>query len=238
MPGARDLDQHSWRPQRFGRRRARQIVDPIIEPLWSGERILVHLDGSRIDIIDERGTRLSVESVSIEGIGSGEELGAIVDEVGRGVRADSLVLDGYLTRQPTRQVEGLLLDPAMRPPSAAESTSRLFLGAAARIRQLEDRIPDPSPEEAALALVVVDLLAIDGEPLLDVPLLERKRLLDTALDESGLVRRTAFVRPPVDHWLRSWRTLGFRSLAYKAANSRYEPGADNDAWAVVAMPRH
>ena len=38
---------------------------------------------------------------------------------------------------------------------------------------------------------------IDGSRLLDLPLLERKRLLDGALEPSELVRITPFVRPPI-----------------------------------------
>ena len=42
--------------------------------------------------------------------------------------------------------------------------------------------------------------------------------------ESDLVRRGAYVRPPIDTWVGSWRALGFNGLTYKAANSRYRPG--------------
>ena len=57
--------------------------------------------------------------------------------------------------------------------------------------------------------MAIDLLWLDGESLLDVPLLERKRLLESVLDESELVRRGAFVRPPIETWIGSWRALGF-----------------------------
>ena len=86
-------------------------------------------------------------------------------------------------------------------------------------------------------LVCVDLLAIDDQPLLDVPLLERKRLLESAIDENLLVRLGAYVRPPVDPWVGSWRAQGFRAMAYKASNSRYRPGEPNDAWATANIPR-
>jgi len=35
----------------------------------------------------------------------------------------------------------------------------------------------------------------------------------------------------------AWRGMGFRELAYKAANSRYTPGRPNHDWAAVAIPR-
>ncbi len=73
--------------------------------------------------------------------------------------------------------------------------------------------------------------------MLDIPLLERRRLLESVLVESDLVRIGAFVRPPIETWVGSWRTQGFEGLTYKAANSRYLPGRPNDDWIVSGMPR-
>ena len=89
-----------------------------------------------------------------------------------------------------------------------------------------------------VAFVAVDLLWLDGESLLDVPLLERKRLLEA-------VARRVEPRPPrrrssgrrSSTWVSSWRALGFAGLTYKAANSRYRPGGVKDDWATSAMPR-
>ena len=96
-----------------------------------------------------------------------------------------------------------------------------------------ERLLDPT---MPVAFVAVDLLEIDGSRLLDIPLLERKRLLDGALRPSELVRITPFVRPPIGTFLATWRGLGFHALVYKAANSRYTPNARNDDWSVVSMP--
>ena len=86
------------------------------------------------------------------------------------------------------------------------------------------------------AFVATDLLWIDGESLLDVPLLERRRLLDGVLDESYLVRRSAIVRPSAVLTLVTWGSLGFRDLSYRAANSRYLPGQENPDWAIARAP--
>ena len=59
-------------------------------------------------------------------------------------------------------------------------------------------------------LVVVDLLWLDGEWLLDVPLLERKRVLESILPPSQLVRASPYVRQPIGTWIGSWRAQGFR----------------------------
>ncbi len=57
-----------------------------------------------------------------------------------------------------------------------------------------------------VALVAVDLLWLDDESICDVPLLERRRLLESVLTESQLVRVGVFVKPPIDRWLGGWRS--------------------------------
>ncbi len=85
--------------------------------------------------------------------------------------------------------------------------------------------------------MATDLLRIDGDSLLDVPLLERKRLLDSVIDPVDLVRVGAYVRPPLETWIGTWRRLGFLGLSFRAANSRYHPGEKHDDWTLVPMPR-
>ena len=86
-------------------------------------------------------------------------------------------------------------------------------------------------------LIVTDLLWLDDTSLLDIPLLERRRLLEGVLEESDAVRIGAYVRPPIHTWVGSWRSQGFEGITFKAANSRYLPGASNPDWVVSGMPR-
>lgn len=216
----------AWRPQSFGRARARDIRDPLIEPLWSGDRVLVHVEAGDVAIVDARGESRT------------EGLDAVTDAIRSVVRAGSLVLDGYLTTQASRPQAGMAwTGPEM--PSAGEVTAQMLIGGRGRNRNqkksLEVATPRPDPE-APLAFVAIDLLALDDEPLLDVPLLERKRLLESVLDEAELVRRSVFVRPPIAVWLNSWRALGFTAVAFKSANGRYEPGIASDGWAMAPIP--
>ena len=88
-----------------------------------------------------------------------------------------------------------------------------------------------------VALVLVDLLWVDGEPLLDIPLLERRRQLELVITETDLVRCGTYVRPPIDTWVGSWRSMGFPGISFKSANGRYAPGAMAADWASIAMPR-
>ena len=92
-------------------------------------------------------------------------------------------------------------------------------------------------EDDEVSFVATDLLWLDDTSLLDVPLLERRRLLESVLLESDVVRVGAFVRPPIESWVESWRSMGFSGLTYKAANSRYLPGESNSDWVITGMPR-
>lgn len=220
----RTADPRSWRPQTFGPRRAQEIADPVIEPLWDGDRVVVHASTAGVSILDADGAEV-------------DALPEVIAAVGDALMAGSVVIDGYLTPQAARTSEGAILGE-VAVPGSREMTAQIFIGRGRdRRRQLaESEAPVVRPGDP-LVLVCVDLLAIDDQPLLDVPLLERKRLLESAIDENLLVRLGAYVRPPVDPWVGSWRAQGFRALAYKAANSRYRPGEPNDAWATANIPR-
>jgi ATP-dependent DNA ligase len=217
------------RPQSFGSRSPNRIVDPVVEPMWSGVRALAGVDDDEAVLHDAKGERLSDHA-------------PIVEQLRAAARGESVILDGFLTKEAVR--DGTGVQTGSKP---MESTGALiaqsFIGVrrnrAQELADARDRVREATtfgPEEA-VSFVVVDLLWLDGEPLLDVPLLERKRLLEGVLGESDLVRRGAFVRPPIATWIGSWRSLGFTGLTFKAPNSRYRPGERNDEWATRGMPR-
>lgn len=219
----------AWRPQRFGNQRAGAIDDPIIEPLWGGDRtlVIVSAPGERPRFVDEEGEPL--EDPLLE---------PIVTDLTTSLRADSVVLDGYLTRQPNVD-RGLASKMGPSIPTHRQVLGALFVGSSgtkvARAIDRTENAPEIDPD-LPLTFMAVDLLAIDDQPLLDVPLLERKRILETAFEEADLVRRSAFIRPPIGTFLVSWRAFGFVEIAYKSANSRYTPGQPNPGWAVATIP--
>ena len=78
-----------------------------------------------------------------------------------------------------------------------------------------------------------DLLEVDGDPLLDVPLLERKRHLEGVLAPSRNVRITAYVTRGLRAWRETLSGLGFARVVLKDWNSTYSPGETAGSWLVV-----
>jgi hypothetical protein len=217
------------RPQPFGHGHPGRVLDPLIEPLWTGVRALAAIEIGAVALVDDAGCPI-------------EDLPAVAAALAESMRAEALILDGYLTKMAARDGGGVYV--AMDSlPSAGQMLGRPLLGI--RSTRAEDALKAKEAAREArefgpddtVRFVAIDLLWLDGEPLLDVPLLERRRLLDSALTESDLVRRGVFVRPPIEAWIGSWRSLGFSGLSFKAANSRYRPGTATDEWVSTSMPR-
>jgi hypothetical protein len=215
-------ERRGWRPQTFGTKRSRDIVDPLIEPEWVGIRILVLFDGETAVAVDEAGDELDLPP-----------------NVGQAIKdaslADELVLDGYLSAQPGRSTEGMVVG-RVEGPTAGTVVRQVFIGTRRSDREGPPGHAIDIRQGDTIAFVAVDLLSIEGQSLLDVPLLERKRQLEGALLESDLVRRGLYVRPPVERWLASWRAMGFSHILFKAANGRYGPGTRNDSWSIWKLP--
>ena len=221
-----------WRVQRFGRKGPHEILDALVEPLWDGPRVIVAVERGQAAVFHE-GTRLS---------GPPEIVAQLAAAAAPGT---DLVAEGCLTPQALRTGEGAMLDSGEAAPSMR---TRMFgtMGGGKRdamLRQKEEeqRLEKRDAEVVSgaagpLALVATDLLWIDGDELLEVPLLERKRLLESALDESELIRISAYIRPSATGSIMGWRSLGFQTLAFKSANGRYHPGEENEGWAAVPVP--
>lgn len=214
-------DPREWRPLKARpTRRAPEIRDPIIEPLWDGLRVLAHFrarsdgaPGGHLELLDADGhdvTRRYADATA---------------ELSQAVIAFEAVIDGILTGQATASDVGAAI-----VPQARASAVGMMLSQAPQLTV--EALPGP-PADTPIAFVALDLLSIDDQPLLDLPLLERKRQLEGLLTQGELVRVSSFVRPPVAPWLNSWKSAGFRGVMLKAANSRYQPGQETAEWAVV-----
>jgi hypothetical protein len=211
------------RPQRYGRSSPWKIADPVVEPEWIGIRSLAAIDPDGAVIIDADGDEI-------------DEMTTVMDALAAAGRSDGLILDGFLTKQVTMARSARAISDEM------PSMSSMFLGhrssktdaTAHKEAAVEARTFAPDDD---ICFVATDLVWLDDTPLFDIPLLERRRLLESVVAESDVVRIGAFVRPPLDRWLNSWRLQGFTGLSFKAPNSRYTPGLENKDWAMSGMPR-
>ena len=216
------------RPQRYGFGSTDQVINPIVEPQWAGIRVLVGVDDGLVAVRDEDGEPFTERP--------------LVDRaLGRAVRAQAAILDGFLTKQPTENV--VYETPKADVPTIGQFIAKPFVGIR-RDHQKEAAEEKEHLIEAAtfrddemVAFVATDLLWLDGDSLLGVPLLERKRLLESVLDPSDLVRLGQYVRPPLQTWISTWRRFGFIGVSYRAANSRYHPGEERPDWTLIPMPR-
>ena len=214
----------------FGRTEAKRIRDGLWEPLWRGERALAQVVRGEVAFRDEHGDAIEGHDLLRE---------AIVEAA----QADELVLDGYIAPALPTNTAGLESPPGMDAVMSANEMGRqMLLGGTGRNERREALITQSArrvrtPSSSPSAFIAVDLLWLDGEALLDVPLLERKRLLESVLLDTAVVRRTVVVRPPVEQWFAQWHALGFREMTVKAANSRYTPGVPNGDWAIEFIPK-
>jgi len=144
-----------------------------------------------------------------------------------------------------------IAEPALRTRDALIDgiwTNMPFIGAGSAARHLADAIaeegltdelPDPIRNEQRHALVALDLVELDGQPLHHVPFQERRRLLTAVIEEGIRVRLSPAVRHPIHNWLSAWRANGFAEYLAKHANSRYAPGEVAEDWLRLstAAPR-
>jgi len=199
------------------------VRDPLVEPLWTGVRVLAAVDGNGAVIVDIEGDRV-------------EAMPGIIAALAAAVHASGVVLDGFLTKQTAHATASIAWPDEM--PSMGRLVGLRRNRAVDTLTLKEEALAAHTfDSEEEVSFVATDLLWLDDTSLLDVPLLERRRLLESVVEESDVVRVGAFIRPPIESWVTSWRSMGFAGLTYKAANSRYLPGEPNPDWVITGMPR-
>ena len=223
----------AWRPQRPGRRAVRDIVGALVEPDWSGLRVMAAVSPVKATIVHEGGIVAVPDDLRQ----------ALVD----GFSATGALVEGSLTTQALHTGEGAapaatrverppILVPRFIRPNVQDDPYVRARDHESRVQAVEPGVLDAIEHGERHAFVATDLLWLDDQPLDDVPLLERKRLLEAVLDPSFLVRISPFVKPSVQLTLVTWGNQGFRELHYRAANSRYLAGAENPDHAVSRPP--
>jgi hypothetical protein len=200
------------------------VLDPIVEPLWTGIRVLAAVGGDGVALVDVDG----------DPVGGFDE---IETALAAAVPSGEVVIEGFITKQALHVAKPVVAWSDEMPSMGSFiglRRNRALDAAKLKEQALAEATFEP---DDALAFVATDLLWLDDTSLLDVPLLERRRLLEAVVLESDGIRLGAFIRPPIEHWVSSWRAQGFSGLTYKAANSRYLPGVANPDWVIAGMPR-
>ena len=155
----------------------------------------------------------------------------------------ALLVDGYLTHQPLQAHRRGRRSRDRRRRAAAPSIGQMWFGSIGRRRSRRAAAArrarsgaSRSPADEDVALVAVDLLWLDDEPLLDVPLLERKRILESVVGESRLVRRGIYVRPPVDRGSARGGRSASAGWPTRARTAATRPARRTPQWAVADLP--
>jgi ATP-dependent DNA ligase len=201
-------DDEPTLPQRA--RRANAVVASVewlFEPAWRGDRLLARYDAGRVSLSDEDGRTADERFPEAAEILRQSEL------------AKHALIHGICTAQ-----------PFIGDGSAARHWADTLAS-----EGLASEIPDPIERERRRAFVAVDLVELDGELLHEVPYQERRRVLESVLDEGIQVRVSPCVKQPISAWLVGWRANGFSHYLAKHQNSRYHPGEVSDDWLQISV---
>lgn len=184
-------------------------VEWLFEPLWPGVRILARRSDGRVTLTDEHGQEIADDG----------ETADAADTLADAILADEALVDGVWTAQP------FVGDGS---PARAWAETLAAEG-------LAEDVPDPLETERRRAFVAIDLVELDGMPLNDVPFQERRRLLESVIDEGIRVRVSQVVKQPLAGWLVGWRANGFTHYVAKHMNSRYRPGERTEDWLKLSL---
>lgn len=179
-------------------------ADWLFEPCWRGERLMARVEDGAVALTDTIGEPVE------------PPLPEAAEVLLHSVDADQAVVDGIWTSM----------------PFAGEGSVAREMAEQLREEGVEED-PDPIEIEQRRAFVAVDLVELDGQPLTDIPLLERRRLLASVIEESVRMRISPAVSQPFQRWLSAWRLNGFQHYLAKHVNSRYRPGEVNPDWLQI-----
>ncbi len=89
---------------------------------------------------------------------------------------------------------------------------------------------------APIVYFAFDLIYLDGRLLVDVPLIERKKLLKSVLRDSNRVRYSSHIETDGIEMYKAVKKQGLEGLVAKLRTSRYEPGRRSKSWLKVKIP--
>ncbi len=81
--------------------------------------------------------------------------------------------------------------------------------------------------------IIFDILEKDGEELLDIPLMERKRILKNSVNEGKFIVLSIFVEETGVAYYRAALEKGLEGIMAKKKQSSYEPGKRSNNWLKI-----
>jgi bifunctional non-homologous end joining protein LigD len=98
-------------------------------------------------------------------------------------------------------------------PDFSKLASREHVGSKLRAKMLSEKHP--------ATFVVFDILHLDGKDLVDLPLIERKQILDETVKESDRLLKSVFVNEKGKQFFKQMKEKGLEGMVAKKINSRY-----------------
>lgn len=180
---------------------------PWVEFKWDGVRAIAHWDGERMRLRARSGTDITARYPELTG-----------DDADLGLGDTPLVLDGEI----------VALDEAGRP-SFPLLQNRMHLTKARDIARERDRTPAD--------FFVFDLLQHGDRDVTELPLRERRRLLESAVTDAKPPLTVPPVTDDLDAALATARELDLEGAVVKDPSSRYRVGVRSDEWLKVKLTR-
>jgi len=122
-------------------------------------------------------------------------------------------------------VDGEIVVMKQRKPDFQALSERTKTTSAENIKYLSQTYP--------ATYILFDILEKDGKPLLNLPLNERKKLLQEYVKEGNRVILSAYVEEQGETYYRAALAKGMEGIMAKKKNSYYEPGTRSSDWLKI-----
>ncbi|HEY7024731.1 MAG TPA: DNA ligase D [Candidatus Limnocylindrales bacterium] len=218
LSGARDATL----PEFVDPMKATSADKPFDDPDWFFE---VKLDGYRVEaVVDDRKVRLWTRNKQ----DASRYFPDLANALPTWINAKQAIVDG----------EVVALDEDGNPAFSLLQ-DRAGMGRFGPRGQAQgSRKPKRDPTFVApVVYYVFDLIYLDGQLLVDVPLEQRKHLLKTVLRDHPNVRFGAHIERDGKAFYEVMEQRGLEGMIAKLRTSRYEPGRRSKAWLKVKIRR-
>ncbi|HJX23418.1 MAG TPA: non-homologous end-joining DNA ligase, partial [Candidatus Bathyarchaeia archaeon] len=95
------------------------------------------------------------------------------------------------------------------------------------------RDAERAARESPATYIIFDILEKDGRPLIDLPLIERKRILKEAVREGNNVVVSLFVENKGEEYYEAAMKKGVEGIVAKRMESSYQPGRRSSDWLKI-----